>query len=156
MSRLLTPVKIYLAKSQIPRAGRGVFALTAIRQGEFIERCPIIETPTRDYQHLRKTELRNFYFLWNKTTRPINQNLWSRNSKFKIRNKKAAIALGYGSLYNHSYNPNATYKKNFKGKTIDFIAIRPIKKGEEITVNYNLGDPSNQSPLWIKSIKPPL
>lgn len=147
-------IKVHLAKSKIPRAGRGVFAAINIKKSQLIERCPIIETPVKDYLYLRKTELRNYYFLWNKV-QPKGKDLWSKTSKFKIKNKKAAIALGYGSLYNHSYNPNATYKKKFKEKTIDFIAIRPIKKGEEITVNYNLGDPGNQSPLWIRSIKVP-
>ncbi len=147
-------LKVYLAKSKVPEAGRGVFAAIIIKKGEIIEHCPVIETPVKDYQYLRKTELRNYYFLWNKV-KPRGNDLWGKSSKFKIRNKRAAITLGYGSLYNHSYNPNATYKKKFKEKTIDFIAIRSIKKGEEITVNYNLGDPTNQSPLWIRSIKPP-
>ena len=148
-------LKVYLSKSKIPKAGRGVFAVTGIKQGEIIERCPIIETPVKDYSHLRKTELKSYYFLWNRVKAKGDQNLWSKKSKVKIKDKKAAIALGYGSLYNHSYQPNATYKKKFKEKVIDFIAICPIKKGEEITVNYNLGDPTNTSSLWIKSIKPP-
>lgn len=63
-----------------------------------------------------------------------------------------AIALGFGSIYSHSYEPNATYKKRFKNKTIDFIAIKDIKKGGEITVNYNYGNPEDKSALRIKGI----
>ncbi len=67
---------------------------------------------------------------------------------------KAGICLGFGSLYNHSYSPNATYKKLHEEKMIEFIAIKDIKKDEEITVNYNFGDPDDKSELWIESIPP--
>jgi len=63
------------------------------------------------------------------------------------------IALGFGALYNHSYKPNATYKKISKDKVIEFGAIKDINKDEEITVNYNSGDPDDKSQLW-KDIPP--
>ena len=68
--------------------------------------------------------------------------------------KSVAIALGYGSLYNHSYSANATYEKHFDDKLITFKAIADIRRGEEITVNYNYGNPDDKSKLWIQSIKP--
>ena len=80
------------------------------------------------------TILRDYYFMWGKST--------------------CAICFGFGSFYNHSYKPNATYKKNTKSKLISFIALENISKGEEITVNYNYGNPNDDSTLWIKSIKP--
>ncbi len=93
--------------------------------------------PEIQVQHLRYTELFNYYFSWGEHRR------------------QAAIALGYGSLYNHSYDPNATYVKQIPGMTIDFIALRTIPKGTEILVNYNAGNPRDSRPLWIKKIKPP-
>ena len=66
----------------------------------------------------------------------------------------SAICFGFGSYYNHSYKPNATYKKEIKKQIIRFIAIRDIKKNEEITVNYNYGKQKSKKRLWIKSIKP--
>ena len=47
-----------------------------------------------------------------------------------------AIALGYGSLYNHSYRPNAKFYSE-GSLTQVFYAIRDIDAGEEITVDYN-------------------
>jgi len=126
--------RLYLAESIIPKAGRGVFAALKIKKGEVIESCPVLVLPRRDYSVLKKTELRNYYFMWGKTT--------------------VALCFGYGSLYNHSYKPNATYKKKIKEKIIEFVAIKDIKKNEEIAVNYNYGNPRDKSPLWIKSIKP--
>ena len=126
-------MKVYLDKSKIKQAGRGVFALADFKKDSVIETCPVIVVDSKDAKLLRKTELVNYYFIWE---------------------NGVAICLGLGSLYNHSYQPNATYRKNIKKKTIEFISLKAIKIGEEITVNYNYGNPSNKATLWIKSIKP--
>jgi len=125
--------KIYISKSLILKAGRGVFASKFIKKGEVVEQCPAFVLPKKDYPIAKKTILRNYYFMWGKIT--------------------SAICFGYGSYYNHSYKPNATYKKKIKEKVIEFIAIKDIKKDEEITVNYNYGKPDDKSSLWIKEIK---
>lgn len=126
--------KVRLGKSIIPDADRGVFAKVSIKKDETIERCPVLILPNKDYLIIKKTILRNYYFMWGKNT--------------------AAICFGFGSLYNHSYKPNATYRKNIKKKEIEFVAIKDIKKDEEITVNYNYGKPDDKKTLWIKDIKP--
>lgn len=131
---ILPSNKIYISQSKIENADRGVFADTNIKEGDLIETCPVIETRLQDYAHLKKTKLRDYYFMWDKN------------------NKKVAICLGFGSMYNHSYSPNATYKKNFKENIVNFIAIKNISKDEEITVNYNSGNPDDKSKLWIESI----
>ena len=59
-----------------------------------------------------------------------------------------AVALGYGSLYNHSYQPNARYDDE-SGQAKVFRAIRDIAPGEEIVVNYN-GEPGDETPVWFK------
>lgn len=128
--------KIYLGKSSIQNAGRGAFASKDIQAGEIIEICPIIEIPTSEIEFLKKTLLINYYFVWGKAE------------------EKRAICLGFGSLYNHSYEPNATYMKYLEDETIHFNAIKEIKKDEEITVNYNYGNPNDKSSLWIKDIPP--
>ncbi len=57
--------------------------------------------------------------------------------------KQTVVALGYGSLYNHSYSPNARYE-DANPRTKLFIALRDIQPGEEIVVNYN-ADPNDRS-----------
>lgn len=125
--------KIYLADSSITNAGRGVFALDQIKEGELIERCPIIYLTEQDYPLTKQTTLLNYYFL-------------------NESENRAAVALGLGSLYNHSYEPNATYKKCLEEGFIDFVALKEIKVDEEITVNYNYGNPEDKKDLWIKEI----
>ena len=139
MKKILPSEKIYIAKSKIRQAGRGVFAKAPIRSGELIERCPVIEIVGKDVPPLKKNKLKEYYFIWHKPK--------------KIATK-VALCLGFGSIYNHSYTPNATYRKKIREGVVDFMAIRNIKKGEEITVNYNYGKPQDKSTLWIKSIKP--
>lgn len=133
MDPLRPSARIYLAPSRLPHAGRGVFAVNRIKTGEVIEVCPVLKLPAHQRQLLNTTNLFNYYFLWGE------------------KQEHMAIALGFGSLYNHSYHPNAAYRKDYKHQTLIFRALTTINPGEEILVNYN-GDPNNHSPLWIKSI----
>lgn len=45
-----------------------------------------------------------------------------------------ALALGYGSLYNHSYEPNAETLETPDELVI--TALRTIDEGDEIFINY--------------------
>jgi SET domain-containing protein len=53
-----------------------------------------------------------------------------------------------GSLYNHSYTPNAVYAKQYDQLIITYTALRDIAAGEEILINYN-GRPDDLDPLWF-------
>jgi uncharacterized protein len=111
--------------------GRGVFARRPIRDGELIERVPVVVFKTKDVMDGDAwTGLASYCFHWNKGT--------------------LALALGYGSIYNHSYRPNARYD-DLSGQIKEFIAIRDIEPGEEITVNYN-GEPDDNSPVGFKVV----
>jgi SET domain-containing protein len=106
--------------------GRGVFAREKIPAGTVFERVPVIVMPTEDIvESTDKCVLANYVFDWGKGT--------------------VALALGFGSLYNHSYNPNARYDDEGRQTKI-FTALRDIEPGEEITVNYN-GHEDDQSPV---------
>ena len=105
---------------------RGMIATEDISKGTVIERCPVIPIPIIEKPSLLQTELLNYYFEWT-----ISHN---------------AIVLGYGSLINHSFQPNAAYSCGYKNKVMIFYAIKTIKKGEEVFTNYN-GDPNDKTPL---------
>ena len=111
--------------------GRGIFAMRDIKKGEFIEEAPVIVIFETEWKLMRKSILLNYVFRWK---------------------EDKALALGYGSLYNHSYNPNARYHTNIENQSIDFYAREDIQENEEITVNYN-GDHEDQSPLWFEVIE---
>jgi len=134
MKKLLTSDKVYINKSGIPNAGRGVYARRDIKKGEIIERCPIIEVPKHDVSNLKESILVTYFFYFGRSK------------------ERLAIALGFGSMYNHSYKPNATYKIKHGEMIIDFIALDDIKKDSEITFNYSNGSDTKdkKSPLWFE------
>jgi hypothetical protein len=96
---------------------RGILAVKDIKKGHVVERCPVVLMSVSNDEYLDKTALKNYYFEWNK--------------------KFSAVVLGYGSLYNHSYTPNAQYVYNYHKKLMVYRAIKDIKKGEELFINYN-------------------
>lgn len=49
---------------------------------------------------------------------------------------RVALALGYGSLYNHSDSPNAYAEIDHVHQTIAVKALRGLEPGEEITLDY--------------------
>jgi uncharacterized protein len=132
MKKIITSDKIYVGQSKIPDAGRGIFARCDIKKGEVIESCPIIEVPGYDRSNLDGSILVTYFFYFGK------------------RKERLAICLGFGSIYNHSYKPNAKFKIKVKDMLIDFTAIENIKKDDEITFNYYNGNPQ-ESPLWFES-----
>jgi SET domain-containing protein len=64
---------------------------------------------------------------------------------------EVAIPLGYGSLYNHSDEPNASYHRNRSRNAIDFIATKFIAAGEEITISY-LNSFDSPKKLWFTAV----
>lgn len=113
------------------KKGRGVFALKNFQPGDLIESCPVLTFTPKERKHLEKTQLNYYIYPWRST-------------------RGASLVFGYGSIYNHSYSPNADWKQNFKTNSMVFRAIKKIKKGEEITVNYN-GEPDEDTPIdWFE------
>ncbi|MBR2563132.1 MAG: SET domain-containing protein-lysine N-methyltransferase [Paenibacillus sp.] len=107
---------------------RGVFATVDIPKGQLIHQAPVVPYPNEDHEHIEKTILEDYVFEYGAN--------------------HTAILLGYGSLINHSYEPNATYDINFENHTFDFYAYKDIKAGDEILINYN-GEEDNMDPLWF-------
>src|SRR5262245_37046273 len=110
--------------------GRGMFACRKFLRGELIERAPIVAIDEKKWPNAAKTILSDYAFDWGEN------------------DEHAAIALGYISIYNHSYSPNAQLVQMLDELMMEIIAIKDIEAGDEITINYN-GDPENQDQLWF-------
>ncbi len=119
---------LYIA--HIERKGRGVFSGETIPEGSLIESCPVLVLPPKDLKLVHQTLLHDYYFYWGDNTR-------------------CAIALGYGSLYNHASDANADYRMDLEQETIDIFSLRTIYSGEEITINYTEGG-AQASELWFE------
>jgi SET domain-containing protein len=116
--------------SDINDKGRGVFTAQEIPDGALIEVCPVLVIPKSELPVIHKTVLHDYYFLWGEDM------------------DACAIALGFGSIYNHEVHPNANFILDMENQTIDIVAIRDIQPGEEITLNYH-GEPGIEDTLWF-------
>jgi len=114
------------------KKGRGVFAKENIPKGETIDVAHILLIPNNDWNLIEDTVLSNYSFEW--------------DDPKCIGEFESAISLSVSQLINHSYYPNVKYIYDYKNKCIEYITLRDISKGEEITVNYN-GEPFNDSPV---------
>ena len=103
----------WIEVKRVKGKGRGVFARQDIPEGTEIERVPMLIVPQDE---IDGTLLADYCFCWGKDT--------------------YGLALGYGSLYNHSYSPNAVYL-DVGQQSKAYSALRDIKEGEEVTINYN-------------------
>ena len=108
-----TPPKDLVVR-RIRGMGRGVFADRAFRRGEVIEVCPVLHLPSGT----PPDGLEHYVFKWG------------------ADGKELAVALGYGSLYNHSPTPNATFTTRYARAEVVFRATRVIAAGEQILIDY--------------------
>ena len=100
-----------------------------IARDSVIEICPIIVLPGEQAREIvRGYVLYEYYFEWKKDS--------------------IAIALGYGSLYNHSEHPNAIFEPDYKGQYIIFRSLMEIPAGQEIVVDYHAGNPDEK--VWFE------
>jgi SET domain-containing protein len=122
MTRRSGSQDVYAGSSR--RHGRGVFAARRFREGELVERCPILRVSARDRALLERTGLRGYVY--------------------QRRRGAGAIALGLGSLYNHSAEPNAECELDLDDESLVIRARCAIVAGAEVTISY--GD---ESELWF-------
>ncbi|MEO7446180.1 MAG: SET domain-containing protein [Ferruginibacter sp.] len=122
--------KAYLQVKSAGGKGRGVYTLEAIAANVVIEIAPVIVMPEGDREHLDKTLLHDYIFVWG------------------ARQDKCCMALGLVPVYNHSYQSNCEYFMDFTEATIMIKTVRKIKKGEELTINYN-GDWNDKTNIWF-------
>jgi SET domain-containing protein len=113
----------YISKGK----GKGAFAKKDIKKNTIIDVANVILIPNKDYEKIKKTVLYDYCYIWE-----------SEN----------AITFSISQFINHSYEPNIRYLYDYKNKAIEFSAIRDIKEGEELTVNYN-GLVNDKSPVWF-------
>lgn len=109
--------------------GRGIVAQQDIPAKAVIERAPVLLIPARDRLAADKTIVFTYVFMWEHDT--TEQDLY-------LGDGRAAIALGLTSLLNHSYEPNAEFIRHIDELEIEIRALRHIRAGEEITIDYQM------------------
>jgi SET domain-containing protein len=101
---------------QTKKYGRGLFASEDIPINTIVEVSELIVIPdAKEDKQLLKTRLKHYLYLFE---------------------EGSALALGVGSLFNHNPDPNVVWKMNIRRKKIIFKTKRPIRKGEQLFINY--------------------
>lgn len=103
--------------------GNGVFARRRFRPGDIVEVCPVLVIPETAIEI--DGELDGLTYAWDEG--------------------HCAIALGYGSFYNHAKWPKAEAVLDEDARAITIMAITEINTGDEITISYLPDD----ADLWF-------
>lgn len=101
--------------------GRGVFAAQDYEEGAIVEESPAIVLSS-SYEDL-PNDIQRLVFSWDKLAGDDGST--------------QALALGFGSLYNSANPANMRYEADKGATIIRFIAVREIRAGEELTINYD-------------------
>lgn len=97
-------------------AGIGVFAAKAFTAGELIERCPLLLLEGSAW----RSSAVLFDHVVTVSARPL----------------RVALPLGYGALYNHADDPNASWSVDPSTAAMDVTACGDISPDEEIFIYY--------------------
>ena len=122
---------LFLLNSE--KKGRCVHTAHAIEEESLIEICHVIFLNPGDESLLDKTKLYEYYFHW-----PLDN--------------KYCIALGLGSLYNHSSRPNAYVQFDLEQETIEIRSKCEISAGEEILLDYS-GGQADAPKIWFDVVE---
>ena len=95
-----------------------MFATKKIFKNEIIEECHLLPLP------LKKGEPSSLF-----TDYRFN---YPQSGEIE----ELVIPFGYGCIYNHSDNNNATWRDHPEYKAFQFIAVKDINPGEEICTYY--------------------
>jgi SET domain-containing protein len=110
--------------------GRGVFTSEDIPADTVVEVSPVIIMNGDERRLLDQTLLHDYIFEWGHDR------------------SKCAMALGYVPLYNHASPSNCEYEMDYADGVISIRAVRDIRAGEELFINYN-GDFDDAAPVWF-------
>ena len=120
----------YMCIAPSPKGGRGVYATKNISAGTVLEISPVIVLTVTERKEVEKTKLYDYIFEWGKSR------------------KQCCIALGYVSMYNHDYSSNCEYEMDYEARLMTIKTVKPVKKGEELCINYN-ADPEDKTLVWF-------
>ena len=112
-----------------PISGRGVFATRPIPAGTVVHVAPVVLLDDESHDLIDETELSGYVYDWH--------------------GGGVALALGYGSLFNHASSPSCRHQlvddDHPAAPAIEYVTVRTVAADEELTIGYVDDDES----LWF-------
>jgi SET domain-containing protein len=99
----------------VPDKGYGCFARCDIDKDFLVEKATTLLIPKAIFVSSASEILSNYVFAFDENN--------------------VVLALGMGSLFNHSGHPNVSFECA-NDQCVYFVSLRPIKTGEELTIDY--------------------
>jgi len=121
---------LFIAPSK--NMGKGVYTSDDISENSVVEISPVIVMGKEERKLLDQTLLHDYIFEWG------------------ADKKQCCVALGYLSMYNHSYASNCEYEMDFEKELMTVRTVRFIAAGDELFINYN-GDWNDSKPVWFET-----
>ncbi len=112
--------------------GKGVFTSVPIAANVLVESAPVIVMSKEERKLLDQTRLHDYIFEWGDNR------------------EQCCMALGYASVYNHSFRSNCEYEMDFEKNEMYIRTVAAIEKDAELFINYN-GDFDDTTPLWFEA-----
>jgi len=106
---------LYISYSDIID-GHGVFTNSDLTPGQVVEISRLISFDNRI--HRVRHPFADYFFRMDESR------------------KISGLALGFGSLYNHSEDPNVRYKIDRDRELITYITCKHVKAGSELYISY--------------------
>jgi len=99
--------------------GWGVFAKEDIKKDDIIEECHFMSIHPLMYTIIKRLSISRYTFSYPKST--MEELIWP---------------FGNGCVFNSSPTPNAEWNTDTVNRLLIFVALKDIKKGEEMFVDY--------------------
>lgn len=120
MTHIIHSPDTYVKDTQTAK-GKGVYAAKDYKIGDIIETAPVIVL-LAPYATL-PPRLKTRVFNWGDLT--------------QSETPSSALALGFGSLYNHANPASLSFKADVENQAMIYTAAQNIYKDQELTINYN-------------------
>ena len=124
-----------LSVRRTARMGWGVYTTEAIPKGTLVEESPVVVMDAAARALIDRTPLHDYLFEWGEDR------------------SLCCMAMGYVPVYNHASPSNCEYEMDFEKGVIAVTAMRDIRAGEQLFVNYN-GDWDDPRPVWFAELPP--
>jgi hypothetical protein len=115
--------RVFVTVARSALHGHGCFATRAVESGEIVATARLLIFPPEETNLITRTRLKHYIF-------------YVRDGVGEGPPYVTAVAMGPVSFCNHSSDPNCSFSIDEQAAEVTLVALRPIDRNEEITIDY--------------------